>query len=336
MKGGITLVALIITVIILVILAAVTIITLQHSKMIEYAVEGAQKYELEQQNEMNEIAGLESLIENTLDKLKDNNTGNAGEGEQKTKFIIRLVDETESSSSNTVYVPNNVVLQVFTDSTCNNLFQEIEVTNGKWESNTVPQNGTYFVKIKNMPTGYKNGNEINELVIKDVKENIWTIKLQHLTIATADTQYSGNGDYDLTVNINIRYADDSSYKGDDVQVLLYKIAEVGETDLKYHYTDDFSSYGEQINKINEIKSREELLNLANLLQDNMDESIAPVSALLMQDGLAEVTDLPCGAYLVVVEQIGYEGEHNFVPNIIMTVQNGTFYTDIDTIITYKG
>ena len=64
--------------IILVVLAAVTIITLQQSKMIGYAVNGTQNYQKGQQEEMNEIGGLENIMESTLTELEKIQSGNAG------------------------------------------------------------------------------------------------------------------------------------------------------------------------------------------------------------------------------------------------------------------
>lgn len=69
-EKGITLVALIITVIILVILAAVTIISLQNSEMIKYAVEGTQNYDKAQGEEERIVNGFEQNVSKTLSNIR--------------------------------------------------------------------------------------------------------------------------------------------------------------------------------------------------------------------------------------------------------------------------
>ena len=61
-ERGITLVALIITIIILIILAAVTINTLTHDGLADMAIKGAQDYDKAQQNEMNMLNDIDSMV----------------------------------------------------------------------------------------------------------------------------------------------------------------------------------------------------------------------------------------------------------------------------------
>ncbi len=70
-EKGITLVALIITIIILVILSAVSIGVIYKSKIVDYAIEGAQKYAAEGINENKVIEGTEQLIESAISTIKE-------------------------------------------------------------------------------------------------------------------------------------------------------------------------------------------------------------------------------------------------------------------------
>ncbi len=70
-EKGVTLVALIITIIILVILSAVSISAAYKSKIIDYAIEGAQKYATEGINENKVMEGTEELIESAINTIKE-------------------------------------------------------------------------------------------------------------------------------------------------------------------------------------------------------------------------------------------------------------------------
>lgn len=70
-ENGITLVALIITIIVLIILAAVTITSILDHDMIKTTTEGVQRYDAHQKNEtkmLNEIYTLVKTVENNMAK----------------------------------------------------------------------------------------------------------------------------------------------------------------------------------------------------------------------------------------------------------------------------
>lgn len=73
-ERGITLVALIITIIILIILAAVTINALTHDGLAEMAIKGAQDYDKAQQNEMNMLNDIDAMVKETLKNIEDGTT----------------------------------------------------------------------------------------------------------------------------------------------------------------------------------------------------------------------------------------------------------------------
>lgn len=68
-EKGITLVALIITIIVLVILAAVSIAAVYNSRVVDYAVNGAINFSTESMNENNILSGTESLLDSTLVRI---------------------------------------------------------------------------------------------------------------------------------------------------------------------------------------------------------------------------------------------------------------------------
>jgi len=70
-EKGITLVALILTVILLVILSLVGISVVYNSRIIEYAINGTTKYGQEGINENKVLEGTEDLIESVVDNIKD-------------------------------------------------------------------------------------------------------------------------------------------------------------------------------------------------------------------------------------------------------------------------
>ena len=75
-KDGITLIALIITIIVLVILAAVSISTVYNSKIINYATNGAVDYATESVKENEILDKTTSLMESAISNLGSMNGGN--------------------------------------------------------------------------------------------------------------------------------------------------------------------------------------------------------------------------------------------------------------------
>jgi len=73
-ENAITLVALIITIIILIILAAVTINSLTHDGLADMAIKGAQDYDKAQQNEMNMLNEIDSMVKETIKNIEDGTT----------------------------------------------------------------------------------------------------------------------------------------------------------------------------------------------------------------------------------------------------------------------
>ena len=73
-EHGITLVALIITIIILIILAAVTINSLTHDGLADMAIKGAQDYDKAQNDEMNMLNEIDSMVKETIKNIEDGTT----------------------------------------------------------------------------------------------------------------------------------------------------------------------------------------------------------------------------------------------------------------------
>ena len=77
-ERGITLIALIVTVVITVTVAAVAIINLQQSKMIDYAVKGTEGYTKAQAGEADEMDKLGNKVEGALENIQNGNETNPG------------------------------------------------------------------------------------------------------------------------------------------------------------------------------------------------------------------------------------------------------------------
>ena len=77
-KSGITLIALIITIIVLVILAAVSISAVYNSKIINYATNGAVDYATESVKENEILDKTTSLMESAISNIESINAGNGG------------------------------------------------------------------------------------------------------------------------------------------------------------------------------------------------------------------------------------------------------------------
>ena len=84
-EKGITLVALIITIVILIILAAVTISSVMHDGFIDVAINGTQNYAKEQYREVDEISKLADKLNDAVDKINDNTGGDPTSNWDKDK-----------------------------------------------------------------------------------------------------------------------------------------------------------------------------------------------------------------------------------------------------------
>ncbi len=109
-EKGITLVALIITIIILVILSAVSIIVVYRTKIVDYAIDGAQKYAAEGVNENRILEGTENLIGSTVDQINNILNGQKTDndnGEEEESFTE---EEKKELLGNTIqYTPQKAV-----------------------------------------------------------------------------------------------------------------------------------------------------------------------------------------------------------------------------------
>ena len=101
MSNGITLVALIITIIILIILAAVTIFAFRDSKLIEVAINGTTNYANAQSVEESIMVELSDRLDEELEKIEKAQGGNGGEaGENEGSTDGKLTVATAKSLIN--------------------------------------------------------------------------------------------------------------------------------------------------------------------------------------------------------------------------------------------
>ncbi len=90
-ERGITLVALIITIIVLVILAAVSIAAVYNSKIVEYAINGAQDYTTQAVQENQIMRGTEGIIQSGINRINEIvNQGEDGVNQENTELTVSI------------------------------------------------------------------------------------------------------------------------------------------------------------------------------------------------------------------------------------------------------
>ena len=100
-EHGITLVALIITIIILIILAAVTINSLTHDGLADLAVKSTQEYQSAQTNEMEKLNEIDTMVKETLKNIEDGTTTpKPGPGDDKPPTTPDFSETIELVSAN--------------------------------------------------------------------------------------------------------------------------------------------------------------------------------------------------------------------------------------------
>ncbi|MCI8620700.1 MAG: hypothetical protein HFJ50_02525 [Clostridia bacterium] len=172
-ERGITLVALIITTIVLVILSAISIKAIFEINFIDVAVNSTINYAGAQANELDEYEKLENSLANTIEKLQPND----GNNQESIDSIIKVSTVKESESSFTLIVTakedydlsNIEKYDIYVD---NNLMTTIE--------NPKEYNTSYTVKgVKTGDTEcyvmikYKNGKEEKHEIIGKTKLYTW-------------------------------------------------------------------------------------------------------------------------------------------------------------------
>lgn len=179
--------------------------------------------------------------------------------EEEQKWLDSLLEELEESDKKiAIRIINkkgdslvNSKLNVYTDKACQNLLKEISIdanssTNSRYsyESDDVLQNGIYYIKMAQAPTGYELNRIIFEFQIEDGK-NVLTIptskKISEVTPSTYGGAYATGEEILMSEMINIKVEFPNNLTENlSGQMLIEPIAEYDQAKGKYIYLEKFT------------------------------------------------------------------------------------------------
>lgn len=157
-EKGITLVALIITIVILIILAAVTINAVIHDGFIGVAINGTQNYAKEQYREVDEVSKLADKLNDAIDKI--NGGGNDETGEITAEKLKMQIGKYVNYKPTSGEYPKST-LDTYSGSTNNEKFTTDESL--RWRIWNVTDDTLYLISDKSPTTGGVNNGKL-ELV----------------------------------------------------------------------------------------------------------------------------------------------------------------------------
>ena len=171
MRVGITLIALVITIIVLLILAGVSIAMLTGNNGI---LTQARRAKTETENAAtNEMARLDEYNQIMDDWINGENS--SGEEDKPTidenNVKIRLKDEDLGQ-----YISGGII-KIYSDENLENLIQTVEFTNGETEKEVKLPIGKCYLKMIEAPNGYQLISEAQEFVVEENKENIFIFEV---------------------------------------------------------------------------------------------------------------------------------------------------------------
>ena len=224
-EKGITLIALVVTIVILLILAGVSItVVFGDNGIIKMAQEAVERTRKEQEEELKNLGELESWF-----------------NQSEKKITIRLVGEQNE-------VITNCNLNVYTDEQCQNFLKTIEIREGQaensqysYESDDVLADGVYYIKVESIAEPYRINpgifkfEVVNEKNMLQIKFNKYNGNGMKLIESYGDKIYLNDNIHVKLTNINI---------DDNATVLLEPIAQYDETKsngfMRYAYLAEIS------------------------------------------------------------------------------------------------
>lgn len=221
-EKGITLIALVVTIVILLILAGVSItVVFGDNGIIKMAQEAVERTRKEQEEELKNLGELESWF-----------------NQSEKKITIRLVGEQNE-------VITNCNLNVYTDEQCQNFLKTIEIRDGQaensqysYESDDVLADGVYYIKVESIAEPYRINpgifkfEVVNEKNMLQIKFNKYNGNGMKLIESYGDKIYLNDNIHVKLTNINI---------DDNATVLLEPIAQYDETKSKYVALEKFAN-----------------------------------------------------------------------------------------------
>ncbi len=223
-QNGITLVALVITIIILLILATISIHALFDSDLIGRAKQATDKHNEAADKETKDIDDLDS-------KLKDN--GNKKNG----KLIIDLTVYDIYPEYDAGVIKGDCVLAIYKDENLTEFVKRINITSDDYDGihsyvtdNTL-EAGTYYVVEESMK-GYNLGTYICDII--DGEENVWTISHQYNYLVPS------SGPADLITHENEkRISNYEEYSNSQISVSFKNLGYILND---YNLVDDYTEY----------------------------------------------------------------------------------------------
>ena len=184
---GITLVALVVTIVIMLILAGVTIgLVTGENGLFKMAQQGVDKYKTSQKNEESTMQGIADELQGLIGKGKDDKTPGIidGEGTEEKPFVIESIEDLVQFSNNvnagTTYENQIVKLAVNLDfqsedsyvDSKNKTYGDINGANGAEELKTELTTGTGFTSIGNYNHRFKGTFDAQNRTISNLYINI--------------------------------------------------------------------------------------------------------------------------------------------------------------------
>ena len=315
-SSGITLVALVITIIILLILAGITIHALFDGGIILKAKQSADKYNQEADKEKEMI---DSIFDDDDDDNKDDELA------KNTKLSMNLINREGE------ILGGPCTFSIYTDEKCENLLQQVSIPEGEssYQFESMLKSGTYYVVKEVVPAGHKLNYRIPKpYEIIAGEENILDIQLtagwgMPSTAGAGIYAYSESGyvSGDLVGSIDTveLYIDrDKGYYEEslgDVTVNIYEVGVYDKYTDTYNFINEFS-YLEPLDLIyyENYKNSEEILKEL-IMFGGLD--VTPTYSYTFYD--SETISLKGDyAYLIVPDYI--EGEQfYYIPSPIVFI-----------------
>ncbi len=213
---GITLIALIITVIILVILASISIMEVYKSKIIEHSINGAEDYAKESVQENRIINETESILDSAVDKIESILAG------KKDSILFEMterIEEKDEAVNITVKAKHEkdgkIKYKLYIGTTQDNLVEKVssaevessEETTLTLKSSELAPNTTYYYRIEAIAEDNSIvSTEVKSFTTKEVKE--FTVK-----ISIPEVEYYK---YGSRIEARIAYESGSSINADTI------------------------------------------------------------------------------------------------------------------------
>lgn len=336
-NSGITLIALVITVIVLLILASISIATLTGDNgLIKKANEAKQATIIEHEKEAIDLAyihcqqnssvtaeNLQAEMIRNEDKVNVTNSGNnlivtfdetgheytvlptgevkegkiEGEESDNTETIVKMINNDNGTPI------NGGTISIYSDEGCSIcVMKELLIQNLEGERIEL-EPGTYYVEVNSVPTGYKvEDNNVLKFSVIANQSNIWEIKLSLGSLLP-----SSGGPYTVTmlengIEIKIQY-DELLIRGMSINCYY-----VGYQSSKDSFTleGDFEEYPVDLTDITEINALEKAKQLASYAEE---DNLPPlVSGQTNNDGQAIFGNLDAGLYLFTFGTLQIDGK----------------------------